>query len=259
MPPLLDALQSMLGRGLGSAVWPFFRVAGLVMVAPVFGARVVPARIKIALSVALSLLLGTVVSTPRSFDLSFATGVVVVQEVLLGIALGFALQLLFEGLVLAGQTIAMTMGLGFATMVDPERGVSVPVLGQFLLMLGILVFLSMGGHLALIRLLADSFTLAPIGEPLTRQSLHTILGWGGFMFAAALRIALPAVTALVVVNLAFGVMSRAAPTLNLFAVGFPAALLAGFLVLLLGLGSFVSIFSGELAQMLRELSGLLGG
>ncbi len=155
--------------------------------------------------------------------------------------MGFTLQMIFDALVIAGQTIAMTMGLGFAMLVDPQRGVSVPVLSQFFLIIGILVFLSLDGHLATLSLLGQSFEMLPIGEMLSRESVWAVVAWGGDMFAGAVRVALPAVVAILVVNIAFGVMSRAAPTLNLFAVGFPSALLLGFLILLINIGNLPAI------------------
>src|SRR5690606_35766956 len=238
-----NGLEALLLTQLSTYFWPFFRIAGLVMVAPVFGTRLVPARVKIALAVAPTLALGPVTDAPQTAGWSIAAVFAIAHELLLGIVLGFVLQMLFDALVIAGQTIAMTMGLGFATMVDPQRGVSVPLLAQFFVILGILVFLTLDGHLALLALLAESFELIPIGVPLGRESLWALLAEGGQMFAGALRLALPAVTALLVVNLAFGVMSRAAPTLNLFAVGFPTALLLGLVFLLLDVGGFVNVFS----------------
>lgn len=237
----LEALEELFSQGVGGVLWPFFRIGGVVMVAPVFGARLVPARIRIALAAGITLVLAPLLPPGPELSPSLLTGFVIVQEVLLGVVMGFALQLIFDALVIAGQTIAMTMGLGFAMLVDPQRGVSVPVLSQFFLIIGILVFLSLDGHLATLRMLALSFELLPVGEMLARDSLWAVVAWGGEMFAGAVRVALPAVVAMLVVNIAFGVMSRAAPTLNLFAVGFPSALLLGFLIVLINVGNLAGI------------------
>ena len=183
----------------------------------------------------------------------------IAHEILVGVAIGFGVQMIFDALVIGGQTIAMSMGLGFAMMVDPQRGVSVPVVSQFFVIVGILVFLALGGHLALIRLLADSFEVLPVGRFLDASSLWTVLGWGTQLFAGAVRIALPAVAGLLVVNIAFGVMSRAAPTLNLFAVGFPVTLLLGFLILLLNIGSFPALFAELLENALEAAAAMLRG
>jgi len=250
-------LDALLANELGRYLWPFFRIAGVVMVAPIFGARLVPMRIKLALSVAIALAVSPMLPASPAMVAGPAAGLVVVHEIVLGIAMGFCLQMIFDAVVIAGQTIAMSMGLGFAMMVDPQRGVSVPVLSQFFLILGMLVFLSLGGHLAMIRMLVDSFELLPVGESLTGEGIWTLLAWGSEMFAGALRVAIPAVTALLVVNLAFGVMSRAAPTLNLFAIGFPTALLLGFVVLLFNIGSFPATFSQLLQSAFENIVALL--
>lgn len=248
----LDALEALFSRELAVNIWPFFRIAGVVMVAPVFGARLVPMRTRLAFAVAATYVLSGLVPTPP-FELSLAAVFTVMQEVLIGVAIGFCLQMIFDALITAGQTIAMSMGLGLATMIDPQRGVSVPVISQFFLILGTLIFLSLGGHLATIRLVSDSFTLLPVGEPLGREGIWMIASWGGRMIAGAVQIALPAATALLVANIAFGVMSRAAPTLNLFAVGLPAGMLLGFVILLLNLGHL----SALLAQMLQSTLDML--
>jgi flagellar biosynthetic protein FliR len=182
-----------------------------------------------------------------------------VQEIAIGVAIGFSLQLVFDAITMGGQVIAMSMGLGFAVFVDRTRGVNVPVLGQLFLLLAMLVFLSLDGHLTLIRFLADSFRLLPIASGgLSPEAVGGILEWSSQLFAVAIRIALPAIAALIVVNLSFGVMSRAAPTLNLFAVGFPVAMLLGFVVIFLNLGSLpeiVALMMGETWAMLSQLLG----
>src|SRR5690606_5774479 len=137
--------------------WPFFRIAGVLMVAPVFGARLVPARVRLAFALAVTFVLAPVLPAPaQSLEPNLMSGLLIAQEVLLGVAIGFCLQMLFDALIVAGQTISMGMGLGFAMMVDPQRGVSVPMIGQFFVIMGMLIFLALGGHLAVLQLIADS-------------------------------------------------------------------------------------------------------
>ena len=147
--------------------------------------------------------------------------------------------------------------LKIATMVDPQRGISVPVISQFFVIMGLLIFLALGGHLATLRLIADSFEILPVGQPLGTEGVWTVAAWGSQMFAGALRIALPAATALLIANIAFGVMSRAAPTLNLFAVGLPAGLLIGFLLLLLNIGHLSTLLAQFLEVTLTMLAEML--
>jgi len=253
----LDMLEEILTRELGFTVWPFFRIAGVMMVAPIFGARLVPKRVRLALAVATTVVVSPMLPPTQPFELSLATGLVVAQEVLIGGAIGFCLQMIFDALIVAGQTIAMSMGLGLAMMVDPQRGVSVPVISQFFVILGTLIFLSLGGHLATLQLLSDSFSLLPVGQSLSTNGLFMLANWGGQLFAGALRIALPAATALLITNIAFGIMSRAAPTLNLFAVGLPAGLLIGFLLLLLNIGHLSGLLAEFLSTTLTMLTQVL--
>jgi flagellar biosynthesis protein FliR len=253
----LDVLESILTRELALNVWPFFRIAGVLMVAPVFGARLVPMRVRLALAVAATFVLSPVLPVNQPFTLTIAAGVIVLQEVLVGVAMGFVLQMIFDALIIAGQTIAMGMGLGLATMIDPQRGVSVPVVSQFFVIFGLLIFLALGGHLATIRLISDSFTLLPLGTPLSSDGVWMVVSWGSQMLAGAVRIALPAATALLVANIAFGVMSRAAPTLNLFAVGLPAGLLIGFLILLMNVGHLSALLAQFLQATLEMLTAML--
>jgi flagellar biosynthetic protein FliR len=253
----LQALEAMLSSELAVNVWPFFRIAGVLMIAPVFGSRLVPLRVRLALAVGATFVLSPLLPVTQPFDLTFAAGLIVLQEVLVGVAMGFVLQMIFDALIIAGQTIAMGMGLGLATMIDPQRGISVPVVSQFFLIMGLLIFLSLGGHLATIRLISDSFTLLPLGRPLSTDGVWMVVSWGGQMLAGAVRVALPAATALLVANIAFGVMSRAAPTLNLFAVGLPAGLLIGFVILLMNVGHLSALLAEFLQATLEMLTAML--
>ncbi|MGB5245079.1 MAG: flagellar biosynthetic protein FliR [Woeseia sp.] len=240
-------------------LWPFIRVAAFVMVMPVIGGSFVPTPVRAMLALLLTFVIGPTVQQTTTVEvLSLAGGIIVLQEIAIGVAMGFAVQLIFDAIALGGQVIAMSMGLGFAVFLDRTRGVNIPVLGQLFLMLGMLIFLSLDGHLALIRMLADSFQLLPIDGPgLTRAAISELLTWSSQVFVVAMKIALPAVTALLVVNLSFGVMSRAAPTLNLFAVGFPIAMLLGFVVIFLSMGSLTENVSRSSAAALELLPALL--
>jgi flagellar biosynthetic protein FliR len=165
----------------------------------------------------------------------------------------------FDAMSLAGQLLANSMGLGFAFNIDPLRGVSTPALGQLYVILGTLTFLSLDGHLALLQLLVDSFRGLPVnGDGFDRDALQMLANWGSLVFSGALRIALPGITALLVVNLAFGVVSRAAPSLNLFAVGLPVTLVMGLAVVLYGLPMMQGGFISMLRDSMMQLRAVLG-
>ena len=237
-------------------VWPFLRIGAFLMVMPLVGSSFVPVRVRLLLAVVLTIAIAPIVPVTTPQEVLSAAGLVtVIQEVGIGVAMGFLVQLVFDAIALGGQVIGMSMGLGFAVFLDRARGVSVPVLGQLFMMLGMLVFLSLDGHLAMIRLLATSFTAWPISAGgLTAPKLGELLLWSGNLFVFGVKIALPAVTALLIVNLSFGVMSRAAPTLNLFAVGFPVAMLLGFTVIFLNMGVLSENISNFLQLSITALS-----
>lgn len=222
-----------IGAWVGSYLWPLARIGAMLSVAPILGAQTVPARVRIGLAILLTLVVAPLASTPRLDPLSLAGLLVTAQQVVIGLAMGFALMLVFAAFIVGGQIFAMQMGLGFAALVDPQRGVQVPVISQFYVLMTTLVFLALDGHLVLVQVLAESFRLLPVGTAgLGAEGLWALVTWGREMFGAAVRIALPAITALMLVNLTFGVMMRAAPQLNIFAVGFPISMTAGFLVML---------------------------
>jgi len=240
-------------------VWPFIRIGAFLMVMPLIGGSFVPVKVRLLLTVVLTIAIAPVVPHTVTPDVLSAAGLVtMIQEIAIGVSMGFLVQLVFDAVALGGQVIGMSMGLGFAVFLDKVRGVSVPVLGQLFLMLSMLVFLALDGHLAMIKLLVESFRAWPMAQSgLTVPILSELLVWTSQLFIFAMKIALPAVTALLTVNLSFGVMSRAAPTLNLFAVGFPVAMLLGFTVIFLNMGVLVENISMFLNQSISALSHLL--
>ena len=256
---MLAYTTGQLEAWVAQGFFPFARIGACIMVAPVFGARFVPVRTRIILAVALTALVVPLLPTPDIAPFSPQGFVALFQQLLIGVALGFALQVVFDALALAGQLLANSMGLSFAFNVDPLRGSSTPALGQLYVILATLTFLALGGHLALIEMLVAGLYTMPVGVTgLGSQGLWALVLWGGTLFSGAISIALPGVTALLIVNLAFGVVSRAAPSLNLFAVGFPVSLVIGLLVILAGIAPLQASFIELLAkgfEFLRTLGG----
>jgi len=215
--------------------WPFLRIGALFMAAPIFGARTVPVRIRIILAVLITVLLFPTMPDTSGLDPLGASGAVVaVQQVLIGILMGMTLHIMFAALVMSGMISATTMGLGFASTVDPQNGVQVTILGQYYLIIATLLFLSVDGHLLLLSVLADSFLAIPLnGDLFPMEVLWNLVVFSTEMFLTALLIALPIMVGVLLVNLGLGVVTRAAPQLNIFAVGFPATMLTGFVLVLL--------------------------
>jgi flagellar biosynthetic protein FliR len=241
-------------------MWPFLRIGACLMVAPVFGAGSVPARLRLVLAGALTLVVAPLIRQPDVPMFSGQGVIIIVQQMLIGVAIGFVLQIVFDALAMGGQLLANTMGLSFAFNVDPLRGTGAPVVGQFYTLVATLTFLALNGHLAVIQALVDSFGTMPVSTSgLDPEGFRQVALWGTQLFRGALMVALPGVTALLIVNLAFGVVSRAAPSLNLFAIGFPVTLIAGLLVILAGLPAMQSGFVKLMRETFIFAGSLVGG
>lgn len=238
---------------LATLMWPFMRIGAMFIAAPIFSARSVPVRIRILLAFFIALLLVPVIPEPPKVDLISGEALLIsVSQVLIGIAMGFILQMVFAAFVIAGQSIATAMGLGFASMVDPQNGVQVPVISQSFLIMATLIFLALNGHLVFIEVLAKSFQNMPVGSSfISSDALWRLVTWGSDMFTGGMLIALPAVAALLLVNLAFGVTSRAAPQLNIFAVGFPVMIMVGLAFIILTLPTITEHLSKLVSQALE--------
>jgi flagellar biosynthetic protein FliR len=228
--------------GLRGIFWPFLRLSALMLTAPVMSSASLPVRVRVLLAVFIAVLIAPLLPVPSGLDPLSAGGLLLaVREVAIGAAMGLTLQVAFAAVVIGGETLAMSMGLGFAMSIDPQNGVQVPVVSQFGLIMATLIFFAIDGHLLLFSVFADSFTLVPLANlELDRGLLMRVVLLAGGMYSSAIVLALPALTAVLMTNLAFGVITRAAPQLNIFAVGFPVTILVGFAFLLFGLPVFVS-------------------
>lgn len=238
-----------------SYYWPFLRLSALFLTAPLFSASSFPVRVRVLLAVLITaLVVPSLPNLPMVEPLSAKGLLLSGQQIVIGLAMGFTVQMAFAAVVVAGQSLAMTMGLGFAMAVDPQNGVQVPVLSQLYTILATLIFLAINGHLILIQTLVDSFTLLPVDLSAWPENftLNVVL-WGSKMFLSALLLVLPALTAILLINVAFGVITRAAPQLNIFAVGFPVTILAGFVFITLSMPSVLSqlidLFDASLIQV----------
>jgi flagellar biosynthesis protein FliR len=210
------------------------RPGAALLAAPLFGSAAVPLQVRIILSLAVGIPSATAAGMvlPAAGMVSVAGMLLIVGEVVLGLALGFAIQVGFAAALIAGEAIGNAMGLGFAAMQDPMTGTSSTAIGQLLNMLGTALFLSVGGHLALIEIVMMSFRTMPPGASwLTVAALRGLVDFGGLMFAAGMSVALPVAFALILVQVVMGTITRSAPALNLFSVGIPATVLAGVVLL----------------------------
>jgi flagellar biosynthetic protein FliR len=257
---MISLTSGQIEAWMAAYLWPLLRIGACLMVAPVFGARFVPGRYRIILAGAITLLVAPLLPPMPDVSPFSPQGIVItVQQLVIGVAIGFVLQIVFDALAMGGQLLANSMGLSFAFNVDPLRGTSTPALGQFYTLIATLTFLALNGHVAIVQGLVDGFRTLPVGATgLGTQGYWQIVNWGELLFRGALMVALPGLTALLIVNLAFGVVSRAAPSLNLFAIGFPVTLVGGLLIVLAGLPSMQDGFISLMRESLAFASTLMG-
>ena len=253
----LDAVN--IGGWVGQYLWPFFRLASFFMAMPLIGSRNVPRRIRLVLAAFTAMLIAPVIpDMPKLDALSWTAILVVMQQILIGTLLGFFLQLFFQLFILAGQMISMQVGLGMATMMDPVNGASVPILGQMYLIFTTLMFFVFDGHLILLEIFAYSFYSYPVSaDPYAIMAYVDVSSWGAWLFKSAFAIALPIVTAVLVVNFSFGFISRAAPQMNIFALGFPLTMLMGLFIVWIAVAAFQTMFEGHFAEALQILRSIV--
>jgi len=234
---MISFTTTQLYAWIGGLLWPLTRILGLVAVAPVFGNTAVPILVKTTLGVLLAAIIGpTLPPVPVVDPTSWAGILIVAQELLIGVAMGFAMRLVFAAIEFAGEVASSTMGFSFASFFDPSSAGRSSAISQFLALVATMAFLAMNAHLVLIEALAESFFTLPIsGTPISLSAPLEMVRWGSRVFSAGLQIAMPIVAAMLITNIALAILTRAAPQLNLFGIGFPITLGAGFLVISLTL------------------------
>ncbi|MFY8272886.1 flagellar biosynthetic protein FliR [Pseudoalteromonas sp. SSDWG2] len=245
---------------LSDYLLPLIRVLAMLMVMAGIGARNVPSRVKLGLGLVIVMVAVPVLPPVQFTNLfSFEMILVVVQQLLIGVAMGFASLLLLNTFIIAGQILAMQTGLGFASVVDPSNGLNVPAVGQFYLILTTILFFVLNGHLMMIQMIVHSFIAVPIdGSWWAVDHYWDIVNWGGWMFASALVLALAPLTAMLVINLSFGVMTRASPQLNIFSIGFPFTLVSGLTIIWATLGNFMAQFEAQWLRMVELMCSMVG-
>ncbi len=252
--------DAQLQQWLANFFWPFVRIGAALMAAPIFSVRQVPARYRVVLAVMITLLVQPLIPASPVVDVFGSEGIMItLQQIGIGAMMGFVVQLAFNALIFGGQAMAYSMGLGFAHMVDPASGVQVPTVSQYWLVLAILAFLLGNGHLLLLGSIAQSFHVLPVAvDGLTRAGLWGVVSWSSRLFTAGLLMALPVIMALLLINIGMGVVSRAAPQLNIFAIGFPITLLMGLLVMWITVPQIMGGFESLVNEALGVSVDLLG-
>jgi flagellar biosynthesis protein FliR len=243
----MEFTESVVNQYIADFLLPLARVSALIMSMMGLGAKAIPRNIKVYLSIAITVaIMPAIPPTNVGTLFSFQTVLLVAEQTIIGVMLGLVTIMVVNTFTMAGQIIAMQTGLGFASLVDPASGMNVPAVGQFFLILSTLLFWVMDGHLAYLQFVVASFETMPIPmDSFNSMKFKEFVEWGGWMFATALSLSMAPLTAMLLINFSFGIMTRAAPQLNIFAIGFPITMCSGLLIMWLTMGNFLTHFEAQ--------------
>lgn len=255
----MEFAASTITQYMADMLLPFMRISGLFAAMVGISAKTVPTPIKSLLTLFLTLVIMPVVPPVDIAEVfAVSTFVLIIQQLIIGVAIGFISAMVLDTFVIAGQVVAMQTGLGFASIVDPVNGINVPAVGQFYLILATLLFWAFDGHLSMITMVVMSFEAFPIGEAWFQpEQFKEIAHWAGWMFVAAVTLSLAPIVSLLIVNLAFGVMTKAAPQLNIFSIGFSIAQIMGLLIIWLTMDNFTHHFEIQWQRAQQLMCNLL--
>lgn len=234
---MITVTSAQLTAWLALFIFPFTRIIALIASSPILGNRQIPVRMKISLALLLTVIIAPTLAIQPNIDPASAQGfIILLQQMLAGLAIGFTMRLIFTAVEMSGEIAGLQMGLGFASFYDPINASFSPVVAQFMGIIAALAFLGMDGHLYMLEALADSFRVFPISSTTPpAAALYTLAAWGSNIFTHALQLSMPVIGALLITNLALAILTRSAPQLNIFQIGFPISLAIGFATLMLSL------------------------
>lgn len=252
---MISVSSDLLQTWIISLLWPLTRILGVIAAAPIFSHTAIPNQVKIGLGIMLTLIIVPTLAPMPHFEIfSFQGLLILVQQLVIGLAIGFSMRLVFSAVELAGQLVGMSMGLGFASFYDPQSQGQSTAVNQFLVLIAMLIFLSLDGHLLIITAAANSFETMPIAVGGGGINPLKIAMWGETIFSSGLMLALPAVTALLITNMALGILTKTAPQLNLFGIGFPVTLSIGLIVLALSLPGMLKPIENFIEQGVNNMT-----
>jgi flagellar biosynthetic protein FliR len=254
---MISITDAQLNAWLAGFILPLARILGLIMVAPGFGHNSVPARVKIGLGIFITLAISPTLSVMEPIALySFQGLLTLAMQTMIGIAMGFIMQLVFAAVEMAGELIGLQMGIGFATLYDPNNSAGSGIVSQLLSWLALLAFFATNAHLALIATLTDSFQALPITPHLVPgmgMGMKTVANSASVIFQSGVQLALPIIAVLLLTNIVLAVLTRSAPQMNIFAIGFPVTLGIGLIMLDLALPYYAAqtgaLFQNSLASI----------
>ncbi|OHV12016.1 flagellar biosynthetic protein FliR [Kushneria phosphatilytica] len=262
---MIEVTEAQLMHWVTLFLWPFFRLLAFVAAAPVFGESAIPRLAKIGMAAALTVLIApTLPPMPEISPISYAGIWLIVQQLLIGVALGLVMRVVFAAIMAAGDFIGLQMGLSFASFFSSEAQGNTMILARLFNLFAVLMFLAFDGHLIMIQLLIETFQRLPVGAgTLNTEGFRDVATYGSVIFSAGMLLAIPLITALLIINLSMGILNRASPQFSVFSVGFPITLLTGVTLLTFmtpELGSvFQRIFEQGLQHMVEIVVTLAGG
>jgi flagellar biosynthetic protein FliR len=234
------------------------RISAMLISAPMFSTSSVSVPIRVVIAFSISALLLGAIKSPKLDMLSPQGALAIASEALIGSAIGFMFQMAFSAVAMAGEHISSSMGLGFAAMMDPQTGTQSPVITQFMSVMMLLIFMTVEGPHILLQQLAASFQAMPIGDALLRpDAVLNLIKAGGLVFSAALLVSLPIILALFLVTLLIGMLTRVAPQLNLFSVGFPISIIAGLLLIMIAIPDLSNSMAGLIDEAAKNSRAIL--
>ncbi|PAU70698.1 flagellar biosynthetic protein FliR [Vreelandella alkaliphila] len=252
---MVEVTFAQLQAWLVAFFWPFARITAFMAASPLWGHSSVPNQAKVALAAIIAIVIAPILpAMPNVPIMSWASLGIMIEQLLIGVAIGLVMHIIFAVVQAAGEFIGLQMGLAFASFFDMSSGTNIMVLSRILYMITLLMFLALNGHLMVLETLIMSFETLPIGiGALNPNAFELLARYAGTIFASGMLLALPLVGSLLIINLALGILNRSAPQLTVFNIGFPASLTVGLtllMVLMTDIGRFLQqLFSQGLAFM----------
>jgi len=258
---MFSVTYEQLNVWLTAFLWPFVRILALVATAPAFSDKSLPIRVKVGLSAFITIIVAPTIGALPQVTVFSAPGIwIIVNQFLIGAALGFTMQVVFGAVQAAGDIMGMSMGLGFATFFDPHASGSTDVMSRYMYMIAVLAFLAFDGHLQMLSALIQTFQSLPVSaNVLGANGWRVLAGWGSTVISGGLMLALPIVTALLITNLALGILNRAAPQIGVFQVGLPLTVITGLLLIQLLLPNMMPFFARAFENGIQQMGRVAGG
>lgn len=254
---MLSISSAQLDAWIAAYAYPLTRILAFIASSPLWGSASIPRRTRLILGLCIALAIAPALPPMPTVAPGSLTGLwILAQQMLIGIGMGFAARIVFTAVDVAGGFIGLQMGLGFATAYDPLSASQTPVIGEFFSLVSFLLFLSLNGHLMYVATLAQSFYAIPISAtPIGAASWLNLVELGSKMFSVGVLLSLPVVVALMITNVALAVLTRAAPQLNIFALGFPITMLGGFTALAISMNYLSTPLQALYEQALSAILG----